>query len=58
MKNMSNLKPYFPTVIKTSVSPITEYPWNVSPSSKCTFNQGKITFKSYINKTYLFEFPA
>jgi len=50
---MSNPKPYFPTVIKTSVPPITKHPRNVTPNSSCTTNQGRITFKPYLTKTYL-----
>jgi len=53
---MSNPKPYFPTVIKTSISSITKQPWNISPSSKRGKNQGRITFKLYISKPHLLSF--
>ena len=53
---MSNPKLYFPTVIKASVPPITKHPHNLSPSSKCTTNQCRITFKTYISKTHLLSF--
>jgi len=53
---MSNPKPDFPTVIKTSISSITKHPRNISPSSKCDTNQGRITFKSDISKPHLLSF--
>jgi len=39
-KNMSNLKPDFPIVIKTSISSVTKHPHNICPSSKRNTNQG------------------
>jgi len=53
---MSNPKPYFPTVIKTSMLSITKQPWNNSPSNKRGKNQGRITFKLYISKSRLLSF--
>jgi len=53
---MSNLKPDFPIVVKISISSITKHPQNISLSNKCSTNQGKITFKSYISKPHLLSF--
>jgi len=53
---MSNLKPDFPTVIKTSIQSITKHPQNISSSSKRNTNQGRITFKLDINKPLLLSF--
>ena len=53
---MSNYKPVFRTVIKTSISSITKHPWNISPTSKCNTNQGRITSKSCISKSHLLSF--
>ena len=33
-----------------------KHPRNINPSSKCSTNQGKITFKPYISKPYLLSF--
>jgi len=41
-KNMSNPKPDFPTVIKTSIS--WKHPKNIGPNRKRNTNQSKITF--------------
>ena len=48
-KNMTNLKPDFPTVINRSIPSITKYLRNISPNSKCNTNQGRITFKPDIS---------
>ena len=53
MKNMSNPKPNFPTIIKTSISSITKHPRN---NSKRSTNQGIITFKPNISKPHLLSF--
>ena len=53
---MSNPKPDFTTVIKTSISSITRHPRNTSPSSKRNTNQGRITFKPYISKPHILSF--
>ena len=53
---MSNSKPDFPTVIKTSISSITKHPQNISFSSKRNTNQGRITFKPNSSKLHLLSF--
>ena len=53
---MSNPKPNFLKVIKASSLLITKHPQNISLSSKRNTNQGRITFKSYINKSHLLSF--
>ena len=53
---MSNPKPDFPTVIKTSISFITKHPRNISLNNKLSTNQGRITFKLYISKSHLLGF--
>ena len=53
---MSNPKPDFLIVIKTSISSITKHPHNINPSSKRNTNQGRITFKSDISKPHLLSF--
>ena len=56
MKNMSNPKPNFPTVIKTSLPSITKHPKNICLSSKRTTNQSRITFQPDISKPNLLTF--
>jgi len=41
---MSNIKPYFPTVIETSVLPIAKHSGNHNSNNKCPTKQDKITF--------------
>ena len=53
---MSNPKPDFPTVIKTSILSIMKHSRNISPSSKRNTNQSRITFKSDISKPHLLSF--
>ena len=53
---MSNPKPDFPIVIKTSIQSITKHPRNISPNSKRSTNQGKITFKPNISKPHFLSF--
>ena len=55
-KNMSNPKPVFPTIIKISIPSTTKHPQNISPSSKLSTNQDRITFKSNISKPHLLSF--
>ena len=56
MKTMSNPKPDFLTVTKTSISSITKHPRNIDPNSKRSTNQSRITFQSDISKPHLFSF--
>ena len=53
---MSNLKPDFLTVIKTSIPSITKHQQNISPKRKRNTNQCRITFKSDISKPHLLSF--
>jgi len=53
---MSNAKPNFPIVIKTSIPSITKHTLKISPSSKRNTNQGRITFKLDISKLHLLSF--
>ena len=53
---MSNRKPNFPTIIKTSISSITKHPRNICPSSKRITNQSRITFQPDISKPHLLSF--
>jgi len=53
---MSNSKPDFSTVIKTSISSITKHTRNISPNSKRSTNQSRITFQPDISKSHLLSF--
>jgi len=53
---MSNLKPNFPTVIKTIIQSITKHPRNICPNSKHNTNQSRITFQPDISKSHLLNF--
>ena len=53
---MSNPKPNFPTVIKTSISSITKHLRNICPSNKRNTNQSRITFQLDISKPHLLSF--
>ena len=53
---MSNFKPNFLTVIKTSISSIMKHPMNICPNSKRSTNQRRITFQLDISKPHLLSF--
>ena len=53
---MSNPKLDFITLIKTSISSITNYPRNISSNSKRSTNQNRITFEPDISKLHLLSF--
>jgi len=53
---MSNPKPDFSIVIKTSISSITKHLKNICPNSKRNTNQGRVTFPSDFSKSQLLSF--